>query len=404
MKSTSVLLVVTVCFTEILTMVGVFTFPALMPDFIAAWQLTNTDAGWIAGIQLAGYAVCVPVLVSLTDRVDARLVHMGGAALAALSLAGFALLATGFWSAMFLRVLAGIGLAATYMPGLRMLVDRFEGEKQARAVAFYTASFSMGTALSFYISGKIGAEFGWQAAVWVGAGAAALAVVVVLAFMRPIVPVKPDQKTALLDFRPIFRNRAAMGYILAYGVHSWELFGYRSWMVAFLAFSLTLQAAPVSWGSPTVIAAASGIIAVFTSIGGNELADRFGRRRMIYLFLISAGLMGLFVGFLPALPYWMVAGLILLYAGLIQLDSAALTAGAVLAAEEGRRGTTLGLHSLVGFGGAAFGPLAVGLVLDFSGSGGDAQSWGFAFASMGAVALLGPLALWWLRPPPGTSY
>ncbi len=133
-----------------------------------------------------------------------------------------------------------------------------------------------------------------------------------------------------------------------------------------------------------MIAAASGIIAVFTSIGGNELADRFGRRRMIYLFLISAGLMGLFVGFLPALPYWMVAGLILLYAGLIQLDSAALTAGAVLAAEEGRRGTTLGLHSLVGFGGAAFGAPPVGLFFDFSGSGGEAQSSGLSFRPLGA--------------------
>mgnify|MGYP002832685578 CR=1 FL=1 len=107
--------------------------------------------------------------------------------------------------------------------------------------------------------------------------------------------------------------------------------------------------------------------------------------------------MGLFVGFLPASPYWIVVILMLVYAGLIQLDSAALTAGTLTMAEEGRRGATLGLHALSGFGGGAVGPLVVGVVLDLFGGGGSVQAWGFGFASMGFVALLGPLGLRLLR-------
>ncbi len=399
--NSSVRLVATVCLAELLTMVGVFTFPALMPDFIAAWSLSNTEAGWIAGVVLGGYACGVPVLVSLTDRIDARLVHMGGSTLTALSLIGFVLIADGFLSAFILRFLAGVGLAATYMPGLRMLVDRYEGQKQARSVAFYTASFSLGTAISFFVSGELGGAFGWQTAICVAAVSAALAIVLVFVSLKPVEPAKPDEQTRLLDFRPIFRNRAAMGYIWAYGAHSWELFAYRSWMVAFLAFSLTLQPEPITWGAPTLIATFSAVLAVFTSIGGNELADRFGRRQMIYLYLIAGGTLGLFAGFLPALPYWIVAGLMLLYAALIQLDSAALTAGAVSVAEEGRRGTTLGLHALIGFGGGAIGPLVVGVLLDFGGGREDIFAWGVGFASMGAAALLGPVAMWLLRPKTG---
>jgi MFS family permease len=401
MRNSPFFIVGIMCLAEVLTMLGVFTFPSLMPEFIATWQLSNTEAGWIAGILLGGYAISVPVLVSLTDRIDARWVYVGGAALTALSLLGFAYLASGFWSALLLRMLAGFGLAATYMPGLRVLVDRYEGVKQARALAFYTASFSLGTAVSFYYSGEVGALLGWpQAHVIAGAGALAAALLVIIA-MRPVAPQQPEVATKLLDFRPIFRNKEVMGYVLAYCVHSWELFAMRSWLVAFLAFSLTLQGSSTDGLMvPTVVATLSAFVAMLTSIGGNELADRFGRRRMVTVYLISAGLLALVIGFLAALPYWIVVILVILYAGLIQLDSAALTAGAVMAAEKGRRGTTLGLHALIGFGGGAIGPLVVGMVLDLSGGGENVASWGYAFASMGLVALLGPFALWKLRGAP----
>jgi hypothetical protein len=33
----------------------------------------------------------------------------------------------------------------------------------------------------------------------------------------------------LLDFRPVLRNRAAMGWIIGYTVHTWELSALRAW-------------------------------------------------------------------------------------------------------------------------------------------------------------------------------
>ncbi|MBT7942121.1 MAG: hypothetical protein HN719_02075, partial [Alphaproteobacteria bacterium] len=38
-------LIVAICVAEIFSMLGVATFPALLPTFITDWQLTNTDAG-----------------------------------------------------------------------------------------------------------------------------------------------------------------------------------------------------------------------------------------------------------------------------------------------------------------------------------------------------------------------
>jgi len=98
---------------QVLAQVGAFTLPALLPGYIAAWGLSKTEAGWLVGIFFAAYVVMVPVLVALTDRLPARRVYLFGTGLTVLSHLGFALLADGFWSAMAMRVLAGIGWART---------------------------------------------------------------------------------------------------------------------------------------------------------------------------------------------------------------------------------------------------------------------------------------------------
>src|SRR3954469_25347595 len=61
-------IVAAICVAEILSLAGFSTVPALLPQFIEAWSLTNTQAGWLAGIVSAGYMLAVVPLVSLTDR------------------------------------------------------------------------------------------------------------------------------------------------------------------------------------------------------------------------------------------------------------------------------------------------------------------------------------------------
>lgn len=391
------LLILLLAGAEVMTMFGVFAFPALLPTFMGEWTLSNSEAGWISGIHLAAYAVSVPLLLGVTDRFDARYIYVGGALLTGLSLAAFALFAQGFWTAFLFRVLGGIGLGATYMPGLRVLVDRYEGRASSRAIAFYTASFSLGTASSFLVAGEVHAAVSWQAAYWVSAAGAIAAAALVAVLLRPVQPAKPEIETSVFDFRPVFKNRAAMGYVVAYCLHSWELFAMRAWLVAFLAFSLTLQSEPADWLTPTTVGTLTGLVAMVSSIAGGEIATRFGRRRIVAVTMVISAILSAVIGFLPAISYGILVALMLLYAVAIQADSAALTAGTVAVAEEGRRGATLGVHAFIGFSGGAVGPIVVGLVLDGSGGGASSMSWGLGFASMGVVTLLGPLCLYWLR-------
>ncbi len=372
-------------------MIGVFAFPAVLPTLLREWALTNTQAGWIGGVYFAGYAAAVPVLVGLTDRCDARRIYVIGASVAALSAVGFAIVADGFWSALLFRALGGIGLAGTYMPGLRALVDRIHGPRQPRAIAFYTASFSLGTAASFLVVGELAASFGWRWA-FVVAAAGALGSLALVATLPPVAPKPPAAPSHLLDFRPVVANRAALGYILGYAVHCWELFGVRSWQVAFLTFAAAAGGG-VAGLSPTGVATAGALVAMASSIGGADVAARVDRAKFCAGVMLLSGAVSLGVGFTAGLPYALVALVSLVHAATIQLDSAALTTGAVQMAAEDRRGATMALHSLLGFVAGFLGPLAVGVILDTLGGHEETAAWGLAFASLGLVSLLGPLAL-----------
>src|SRR5262249_62207588 len=93
----------------------------------------------------------------------------------------------------------------------------------------------------------------------------------------------------------------------------------------------------------------------------------------------------------------------------IYLDSAALTAGTVAAAEKDRRGATMGLHSMCGYAGGFVGPPLAGLVLDLAGRD-RLLGWGLAFGHLAVITLIGLSVLLWfaraaraLAPAPAPS-
>lgn len=383
-------------------MAGTMTFPALLPGFLEIWGLDNAAAGWINGIAQAGYVLAVPVLVTLTDRVDPRHIYLVSMLLSAVATAGFALFAQGFWTAMLFTALGGVGLAGTYMPGLRILSDHIGGAGQSRYLSFYTASFALGSSLSVLMAGVIADRLGWRAAF----ASAAIGAVLALALAAWTVPRRPpgagDGSASLLDFRPVLRNRPAMGYILAYAAHCWELFGFRTWLVAFLAFSAARTASDGTAGDgaagsvPAEVTALATIVILLglpSSILGNEAAIRFGRRRVVSAIMLASALLAAGIGFASGLPFWAVATLVALYGITVTADSASLTVGAVTAAVAGRQGATLAVHSFIGFSAAFLAPVVFGAVLDAAGGNTRAAAWGWAFASLGIVVALGPLAL-----------
>lgn len=390
----AVRLTVTMCVAESLSMTGFAAYTTLLPAIMREWGMNNSEAGAIGGIFYAGYVVAVPVLTSLTDRVDSRRVYLGACLLSSIGAAGFALLAGGFWSALLFQFLIGAGLGGTYMPGLKTLTDHLGGGVQARATGFYTAGFGLGSSLSILACGKLGAVFGWQWAFIYGAlGPVTAAALVNLAMPRGRVHRKEEAHPALLDFRPVLKTRATVPYIIGYAAHNYELFGQRSWMVAFLVFSASLQPADAPMlASAATLAAIVNLIGPPMSVTGNELAIRLGRQRVIFTFMAASGAMACVLGFTAALPWFIVFALMCVHCGLMLGDSAALTSGAIASTPPEVRGSMMALYSLVGFSTAFLAPLVFGVVLDLGGGNQNRLAWGLAFASIGIFGALAPVA------------
>jgi len=379
-------------------MLGFSTYAALLPELRDTWSLSNVQAGVVGGMFFAGYVATVSFWTALTDRVDARYVYLAGCLLAAAASAGFGLAASGFLSAVLFQVILGVGIAATYMPGLRMLSDRVSGPAQSRTIAFYTSFFGIGIALSLAIAGFIAPLQGWHAAfLWSSLGplAAGLGVFLAIAPSRSVAAKVFSMKTLfpLADWRKVLADRASAGYTLGYAAHCLELFGSRAWVVAFLVYSSSLHSASSFPWNAAAIAAVVNLVSVPASIVGNEIALRIGRRPWILTAMAGSGTSGILLG-LGAPWHWaLVLGLLVVYSMLVMAESATLTAGLVAAAPSDLRGAALGLYSLAGFGGGMLGPIVFGAALDAAGGARSQLAWVVAYAAIGAGCLVAPLVV-----------
>jgi MFS family permease len=392
-------LVAIVCSAQVLVQIGAFFWPALLPGLAAGWALTNTEAGWITAAFYAAYMVAVPVLVTLTDRLDPRRIYLFGVALTIAGHAVFGLYADGFWSAFAGRALAGVGWAGTYMTGLKLLADRVNERMMSRAVTAHAASIGVSGALSFVTGDLIAQNAGWQSAFYAAAASAAIAWAMVAIAIpgRGAAPARARDGGALFDFRPVFRNRSAMAYALAYCIHTLEMNALRGWGVAFLAWVAGATGAAAGVFSPTVIATALALVGTVASVAGNEVAIRFGRRRLIQFAMAGSIAVALAIAFGGTASYPMAVALLVVYGAVIWLDSSSLTAGAAGTAEPSRRGATLAVHSMLGYAGGFVGPIAIGWVLDRSG-GMSPAGWAAAFILVAGLVLLSLIAFVAMRP------
>ncbi len=385
-------LIAWVCLAHVASMLCYAIYPTLLPQLQREWGASNSAAGLISGMFFAGYMAAVPVLSGLTDRVDARRVYFFSSLLCASGSLGFALFAQGVWSASLFQGLTGAGIAGTYMPGLKALTDKLGDRAQSRAVSFYTAVFGFGASFSILLAGAVAAALGWRwafALSALGPLGAGLMILSGLPRRRPIAA----RRAALLDLRPVLANRAARGYIFGYTVHCWELFGSRSWMVAFFVFSQSLSGGGTWPWSPVLIAAIANLFGPGASVLGNELAMRYGRNRVVPVIMVCSGLFTCLFGLLSGLPWYAIVGLSFVMLSLHMGDSSALTAGMVVNSDPTMRGASMALHSMLGFGAGFVAPLAFGAVLDAGGGNANPAAWMLAYAGLGVLGVVAPLFL-----------
>ena len=397
MTARPVFLITVFVIAQVFGQLGGLMFAALLPDIMSEWSLSHSEAGWLSGVFFGAYALSVPLLVTATDRLRPKKIYVACLFVTVASHLGLAYLADGFWTGMLFRIAAGVGWAGTYMVGLRALTDELSGDTASRAVGLHAAGIGLSGAASFVVAGFVGGEFGWQAAFVVASVSSAIAIGIAVSTFPDGAKPNAGPANALFDFRPVFRNRFALSYSIAYCVHTWEMFVVRSWAVTFLTFVLISESWVPLIFVPTVVAMVMEITGTVASVAGNEAALRVGRRRWNIGVMLASMVCASIVGFAAEWDYVAAAVMCVIYNALIYADSSALTAGTIAHAEPERKGATMAVHALLGYGGGFVGPLLMGVLLDALG-GETVANWGIGFLHLAVVMVIGPWSLLALRP------
>ena len=382
-KPTSLLLVMCIC--QVFSAMNFAAWPIYLVTLQTEWLLSNYQVGWISGAYFIGYVSATPLLVGITDRVDARYIYLFSAFLGGAGCLCFATFATDFWTACGSWALVGAGLAGTYMPGLQILNARLDDDTRIRLLPYYTSSFGIGTGMSFLVMGWLYSFTDAQTAFIISAVASFIAL---LGVSLCVTPKAVEQEAGIpirhpLDFRPALRNQRALFYIFSYGAHSYELFAFRSWLFAFLLFVGGYHTTGLSSMSISTIVSVMAFMGMISSVLGAKFCMRFGRGRMIRFYGLLTVCVSAAFGLAGYIDFW----LLVIAAGLfnitIMLDSASLTAGTVESASTSDRGALLAVHSMVGFGGGALGGPVAGWLLDQNGGEHSLAAWAIAMGLMG---------------------
>ncbi|MCI0869023.1 MAG: MFS transporter [Chloroflexi bacterium] len=373
------------------------SYVAALPLIKNEWGLNNTQAGIIFSAYLAGFAVSALFVLPLTDRFGSKTILISFACISVVSHILFPLLADGLVSAVVLRALAGLGLVGVYNPGMRVVAERFSTNGRGMAVGTYVTFFYASNSVSLALTGILMAHMDWRDAYLVMALLAVLSVPMAFLALRSHEAPVGGGSSGTLDLS-VLKNKATRIFMLAYSLHAAELYIVRVWLPAFLV--AVLVAKGVNSPEAAVTAATVGGIALATGavgpVVGGILSDRWGRAVSASAIFALSGAVSFIIGWLIGFPWPVVVGLTALYGWAIAADSAIYSTAVTEVSEPSKLGSTLAVHSFLGFTGGVIGPIVIGGILDLSP---EAIRWGLAFSVTGALSIVAILSLMRVRPP-----
>ena len=109
------------CTALLLNMVGFSNYGAVLPGIIHDLALTPSEAGFAGGIFFLSYAIGSPIASVLTDVIDPKRLYLAGCAAGLAGGLCFPLINDSYASLLIARLLSGLGMAGTYIPGMTLI-------------------------------------------------------------------------------------------------------------------------------------------------------------------------------------------------------------------------------------------------------------------------------------------
>jgi sugar phosphate permease len=367
-------------------------FAPLIPTFIADLGLTYVEAGSIMTAYFWTYTVAqIPVGV-LTDRWGARRVMLVFTAILALGVVGFPL-SRSYGQSILSRTLVGLGAAAVWVPGLRLITEWFGAHERGWAMGILSAGGGVGGTLGLLVIPLLAERWGWR----IGYTLTLLPVLLTLVLIALVLEERDagsgsgqlrarrgptgglQAHGSLGALRQVLTARAIWPFNLTMLLFYGSYFSLVTWMPTFLVRHL--GATQSQAGLVTSLMVAGSIVS--WPLAG-LLTDRLGRRKPVVLFSQASSC-------LVSLAFaWVVPGLSLGGAAVVALATGIVVGGMLLpllmAVElfpVELTGTAASVVNTFSFIGSLSIPVLLGHVVDLTGS------FPAAFVAAGALQALG---------------
>ena len=329
------------------------------------FALSDAQIGALSTVFIVVYAVAGLPLGRLADTWSRRkLMAIGVSVWAGLTALGAAAASYGMLAATRLGV--GIGEAVCAPAANSWIGVIVPAQRRARAMAGFMMAVPVGVMLSSAVTGPAAQAWGWRVALALAAAPAVLLVPALLWLREP----EPEAARPAEDrLGPVSLLRIpALGWIAASGaILNFALYSFSSFLPAFLKRYHGLSVAQAGLWTGLGSGAAGVAGAVIAGIWGDRIIARWENGRLLLaagaaLLATPLALAGIA---LPAGESTAALALIMPAYGLLQTYYGLVYAAINDIVAPGLRGTAMAGYLLVTYlGGAAFGPLATGMLSD----------------------------------------
>jgi len=370
------------CLSRAATCTAAMAYAGALPFLRTAWDMDAAAAGSVQSAYNFSVALALLVASWLAGRIGARRVFVVSSWAAAVAAVLMAVLARSQVSALPLVALVGITQGGAYTPALMLVAELVPPARRGTAMGALLASGSFGYWLS--VSGALGAsalgDYRWGFALCavgplLGAAAGSLAL-----RGHPDRPASHRQSGGGGVWAALVAP-ASLLLTLGYVAHTWELLGLWAWLPAFLTHALGGSGLGAV-GMGLLVASAVRLAGIAAPLTTGVLSDRLGRRNVLIGAALGSGVLTALVGLSADWAPWLARALAAAASFAAYGDSGVLSTAMTESVAPRHLGTVLAVRALLGFGAGAVAPVALGAVLDQSGT----WAWSFAVLALGGAA------------------
>ncbi|WP_435921541.1 MFS transporter [Paenibacillus sp. DYY-L-2] len=333
--------------------------PAIFPILQGSLKLSFTQIGWIAFTLNITASMFQPLIGLYTDKKPKPLLLPVGVVF---SLFGMVVLAfaTDFWQVILSVILIGVGSSVLH-PEASRVAHLAAGPRKGLAQSIFQTGGNIGQALAPVFTALIFVPLGQFGILWftLAALAAIVVQVYVARWYRDDINRRAARKTKLAPKAnplPAGKVAYAIGILI---MLLFSKFVYMASMTGFYAFYL-IDKHGVSTQQAQVFLFVLLVAGALGTFAGGPMADRFGRRNMIWFSILGTAPFSLLLPY--ANLFW--SGVLCFFIGFILLSGFSVI---VVYAQEllpGKVGTVSGLFFGLAFGLGGLGSVVLGTLAD----------------------------------------